>query len=97
MLPYTPLHHLLLADFGGALVMTSVNRSDEPVNPAGASTPLSVRCRDARRRIAACFHRWSWESRGPVRMLAARTLKSVPLVRRGLLRRLARSEDRDAA
>ena len=31
MLPYTPLHHLLLADFGGALVMTSGNRSDEPI------------------------------------------------------------------
>ncbi len=31
MLPYTPLHHLLAADFGGALVMTSGNRSDEPI------------------------------------------------------------------
>jgi hydrogenase maturation protein HypF len=31
MLPYTPLHHLLLAHFGGALVMTSGNRSDEPI------------------------------------------------------------------
>jgi hydrogenase maturation protein HypF len=31
MLPYTPLHHLLLADFGAALVMTSGNRSDEPI------------------------------------------------------------------
>ncbi|HXH88173.1 MAG TPA: carbamoyltransferase HypF [Gaiellaceae bacterium] len=31
MLPYTPLHHLLLAEFGGALVMTSGNRSDEPI------------------------------------------------------------------
>jgi hydrogenase maturation protein HypF len=31
MLPYTPLHHLLLTDFGGALVMTSGNRSDEPI------------------------------------------------------------------
>jgi len=31
MLPYTPLHHLLLADFGGALLMTSGNRSDEPI------------------------------------------------------------------
>ena len=31
MLPYTPLHHLLLADAGGALVMTSGNRSDEPI------------------------------------------------------------------
>jgi len=31
MLPYTPLHHLLARDFGGALVMTSGNRSDEPI------------------------------------------------------------------
>ena len=31
MLPYTPLHHLLLRDFGGALVMTSGNRADEPI------------------------------------------------------------------
>ena len=31
MLPYTPLHHLLLAGTGRALVMTSGNRSDEPI------------------------------------------------------------------
>jgi hydrogenase maturation protein HypF len=31
MLPYTPLHHLLCADLGRALVMTSGNRSDEPI------------------------------------------------------------------
>ena len=35
MLPYAPLHHLLLGDFaelgGGALVMTSGNVSDEPI------------------------------------------------------------------
>ncbi len=31
MLPYTPLHHLLLADTGRPLVMTSGNRSDEPI------------------------------------------------------------------
>jgi hydrogenase maturation protein HypF len=31
MLPYTPLHHLLLERFGDALVMTSGNRSDEPI------------------------------------------------------------------
>lgn len=30
MLPYTPLHHLLLADMDQPLVMTSGNRSDEP-------------------------------------------------------------------
>jgi hydrogenase maturation protein HypF len=31
MLPYTPLHELLLAEFGGPLVMTSGNLSDEPL------------------------------------------------------------------
>ncbi|HVM39546.1 MAG TPA: carbamoyltransferase HypF [Acidimicrobiia bacterium] len=31
MLPYTPLHHLLLEEFGGPLVMTSGNQSDEPI------------------------------------------------------------------
>jgi len=31
MLPYTPLHHLLLDDVGQALVLTSGNRSDEPI------------------------------------------------------------------
>ena len=30
-LPYTPLHHLLLADVGRPLVMTSGNLSDEPI------------------------------------------------------------------
>ncbi len=31
MLPYTPLHHLLLAGSGRPLVMTSANVSDEPI------------------------------------------------------------------
>jgi len=31
MLPYSPLHHLVLADFGAALVATSGNVSGEPV------------------------------------------------------------------
>jgi hydrogenase maturation protein HypF len=30
-LPYTPLHHLLLAEVGRPLVMTSANLSDEPI------------------------------------------------------------------
>ena len=31
LLPYTPLHHLLASDFAGPLVLTSGNRSDEPI------------------------------------------------------------------
>ncbi len=31
MLPYTPLHHLLLAEFGRPVVATSGNLSDEPI------------------------------------------------------------------
>jgi hydrogenase maturation protein HypF len=43
MLPYTPLHHLLLADSGTTLVMTSGNVSDEPI---------AYRDEDALRRLA---------------------------------------------
>ncbi len=31
MLPYTPLHHLLMAELGFPVVATSGNRSDEPI------------------------------------------------------------------
>jgi len=43
MLPYTPLHHLLLADVGRPLVMTSGNRGEEPIVVEDA---------DAERRLA---------------------------------------------
>jgi hydrogenase maturation protein HypF len=43
MLPYSPLHHLLLADAGLALVLTSGNVSDEPI---------AYRDDDARERLA---------------------------------------------
>ncbi|HYF26656.1 MAG TPA: carbamoyltransferase HypF, partial [Baekduia sp.] len=42
--PYTPLHHLLLHDVGAPLVMTSGNRSDEPI---------AIDDDDARRRLGA--------------------------------------------
>jgi hydrogenase maturation protein HypF len=44
MLPYSPLHHLLLADAGVPLVMTSGNVSDEPI---------AYHDDDARARLAA--------------------------------------------
>ena len=67
MLPYTPLHHLLMrAVGGGPLVMTSGNRSDEPIvhreRDAGALSeiadlflvhdrPIHVRCDDSVTRV----------------------------------------------
>ena len=42
MLPSTPLHHLLLAAFNGPLVMTSGNRSDEPVAITDADAHLML-------------------------------------------------------
>jgi hydrogenase maturation protein HypF len=41
MLPYSPLHHLLVEDFGAPLVATSANRSGEPV----LTEPEDVRSR----------------------------------------------------
>ncbi|SEH01931.1 hydrogenase maturation protein HypF [Nonomuraea solani] len=43
MLPYTPLHHLLLAELGQPMVLTSGNVSDEPIayEDADALTRLS--------------------------------------------------------
>jgi hydrogenase maturation protein HypF len=68
MLPYAPLHHLLLHDIGGIpLVMTSGNRSDEPIaydepdafeRLAGIADvflthdrPIHVRCDDSVTRV----------------------------------------------
>jgi hydrogenase maturation protein HypF len=69
MLPYTPLHHLLLRAVGIPLVMTSGNRSDEPIayedDDALArladiadlflthDRPIHVRCDDSVTRIVA--------------------------------------------
>jgi hydrogenase maturation protein HypF len=70
MLPYTPLHHLLLDELGGMpLVMTSGNRSDEPIafedgdareRLAGIADlfltndrPIHLRCDDSVTRLVA--------------------------------------------
>ena len=42
MLPYTPLHHLLLADVGVPLVMTSGNVSDEPIAYESAEALVGI-------------------------------------------------------
>ena len=39
VLPYTPVHHLLLSDIGMSLVMTSGNVSDEPIVHRDADAP----------------------------------------------------------
>jgi hydrogenase maturation protein HypF len=68
MLPYTPLHHLLLEAVGVPLVMTSGNRSDEPIaceEPEALNRlrgiadlflvhdrPIRARCDDSVARIA---------------------------------------------
>lgn len=49
MLPYTPLHHLLLDDFGGPLVATSANISGEPVMTENAEV------QDRLARVAQAF------------------------------------------
>jgi hydrogenase maturation protein HypF len=45
LLPYTPLHHLLIREVGRPIVMTSGNRSDEPI---------ASRNEDALARLGAC-------------------------------------------
>ncbi|MCB1504951.1 MAG: carbamoyltransferase HypF [Hyphomicrobiaceae bacterium] len=54
MLPYTPLHHLLLAKISRPLVMTSGNVSDEPQCTSNA---------DARKRLAAIADGWLMHDR----------------------------------
>jgi hydrogenase maturation protein HypF len=68
MLPYSPLHHLLLADVGRPLVMTSGNLSDEPIahddddaanrlaplvdGLLSHDRPIHIRCDDSVTRVA---------------------------------------------
>ncbi len=69
----------------------------EPVTAPGTRMPFAVRWKLARRDLAARFRRWAWESKSPLRQAVARTLKTVPGVRKVLLRRVARPEQRKAA
>ena len=55
MLPYTPLHALLLAAYGGPLVVTSGNASDEPIAFQDA---------DARQRLAGIADSFLGHDRG---------------------------------
>ncbi|HEX5117777.1 MAG TPA: carbamoyltransferase HypF [Pseudonocardiaceae bacterium] len=53
-LPYTPLHHLLLAEVGGPIVLTSGNVSDEPI---------AYRDDDARTRLRGIADAFLWHDR----------------------------------
>jgi hydrogenase maturation protein HypF len=82
MLPYTPLHHLLLADFSGpALVMTSANPLDEPI----------VRDNDeAIRRLAGIADGFLFHDRD----IVARADDSVVMFAGGAARTIRRSRGR---
>ncbi len=78
MLPYAPLHHLLLADAGCPLVLTSGNVSDEPI---------AYRDDDARRRLAGIADRFLLHDRP----IETRTDDTVLRVADGRARMLRRS------
>jgi hydrogenase maturation protein HypF len=76
MLPYTPLHHLVLRDFGGPIVLTSGNASDEPQCIANA---------DARARLRDIADVWLMHDRDIVNRLddsVARIVMNAPSVLR---------------
>jgi hydrogenase maturation protein HypF len=77
MLPYAPLHHLLLADAGGPLVLTSGNVSDEPI---------AYRDDDARVRLAPIADAFLVHDR-PIHMRIDDAVARVAAGRPRLLRR----------
>ena len=78
MLPYTPLHHLLMAELPGPIVLTSGNRSDEPQCTAND---------EALERLAAIADHWLLHDRAIVNRLD----DSVARVIRGRSRMLRRA------
>jgi hydrogenase maturation protein HypF len=77
MLPYTPLHHLLLDGAGGDLVMTSGNVSDEPIAYEDA---------DALERLAGIADRFLLHDR-PIHMRVDDSVVRVAGPRRLMVRR----------
>jgi hydrogenase maturation protein HypF len=77
MLPYSPLHHLLLADAGLSLVMTSGNVSDEPIAYADE---------DARARLAGIADLFLFHDR-PIQTRTDDSVVRVVAGRRTFLRR----------
>jgi len=77
MLPYAPLHHLLLVDAGGPLVLTSGNVSDEPI---------AYRDDDARARLAPIADAFLVHDR-PIHMRTDDAVAGVAAGRPRVLRR----------
>ena len=82
MLPYTPLHHLLLGDVGAPLVMTSGNVSDEPI---------AYRDEDALARLAGIADRFLTNDRKIRTRTDDSVLRAIP-GRRPLVLRRSRGE-----
>lgn len=78
MLPYTPLHHLLVKDFGRPLVMTSGNISDEPICYEDG---------EARGRLGEIADFFLWHNRG----IQIRIDDSIARVHAGSVTQLRRS------
>ncbi len=76
MLAYSPLHHLLLADVGATLVMTSANVTDEPI---------AYRDEDALRRLAGIADLFLLHDRPIQTRTDDSVVRAVP--RRAVLRR----------
>ena len=104
MLPYSPLHHLLLADAGEPLVMTSGNVSDEPIayddedalraarRHRGPVPPARPPDRDAHRRLRRA--RWGSGRRAdaaPLARVRARRAAAAGRLRPALCSPAARS------
>ncbi|MEW5998595.1 MAG: carbamoyltransferase HypF [Pseudomonadota bacterium] len=78
MLPYTPLHHLLLAAVKAPMVMTSGNCSDEPQVTDDAA---------AREHLAGLADGWLWHDREILHRLDDSVVAPVPGGRPMVLRR----------
>lgn len=76
MLPYTPLHHLLMRDLARPIVLTSGNRSDEPQCTGND---------EARRRLSGIADHWLMHDRDIVNRLddsVARVIDGAPAMLR---------------
>ncbi|MDQ3570463.1 MAG: carbamoyltransferase HypF [Actinomycetota bacterium] len=98
MLPYTPLHHLLMEAVGRPLVMTSGNLSDEPIAHDDADAlarlapmvdailshdrPIHIRCDDSVVRSLPLTPSPLWRHRTPHDTVARAKVDQVQMLRR---------------